>query len=132
MPDINDIHRFYEANLPGYQRRDIVRCNKAFLLVWGKPAKKPVSEVLWLFESFKEFVVFDWQGEGEIRTQKLPLEPISEQPKRNDKKKKGKRKIYGKCKCGGEMVKRQNRSDKSYFLGCSTWPKCTNTKPLLH
>lgn len=126
MPSIVDIHSFYEANLAGYKRADLIQVNKGVLKEMGLPAKKPVNEVLNKFQEFKEFVVFDWMGFNEIRTEKLPPEPIHKRKKTNKK-----RKEFGKCKCGGEMVKRQNRSDKSYFLGCSRWPKCTNTKPLL-
>lgn len=39
-------------------------------------------------------------------------------------------KYLGKCqKCGEELVKRRNRRGKK-FVGCSGYPKCTNTYPL--
>jgi len=122
MPTVHDIHSFYEANLPGYQRRHLPQCNRFFLELMGKPCKKPQNEVLIFWNDFRQFVVFDWLGESEISTHKI----IS-----NTQKKK-KKHIYGKCECGGLMIKRQNRSDKSYFLGCDNWPKCSKTKPLLN
>lgn len=30
--------------------------------------------------------------------------------------------------CGAPMVERENRVNGSRFLGCSTWPLCTNTR----
>lgn len=32
-------------------------------------------------------------------------------------------------KCSGEMVLRQRRSDGRRFYGCSSYPKCTGTRP---
>lgn len=122
MPSIHDIHHFYEANLPGYKRRDVAVCNRFFLGLMGKPCRKPQNEVLIFWDSFRWFVVRDWLGGDEIKTKPLPAE---QQPPKKE---------YGKCdkkRCGGDMVKRQNRSEKNYFLGCSNWPKCNNTKPLL-
>lgn len=37
----------------------------------GIPAKKPINAVLHNFNWFKEFVCFQWQGEDEIKTEKL-------------------------------------------------------------
>ena|SRR5688572_3007005 len=125
MPDINDIHRFYEANLPGYERKDLVRINKFFLAEMKLVAKKPISAVLNNWDRFKRFVAIDWFGWDEIGSQKLLPEPIL-RPNKGIKIQE-----YGKCNCGGFMVKRQNREDKSYFLGCSMYPKCKKTKPLL-
>ena len=34
------------------------------------------------------------------------------------------------CPCGGELVLRTRRSDRSPFLGCSLFPKCRQTWPL--
>jgi uncharacterized protein (DUF3820 family) len=68
MPDINDIHKFYEANIPGYQRSDILKLNKAFLKELGYSEAKPIKNVLIHFEKVKQFAVFEWQGEEEIRT----------------------------------------------------------------
>lgn len=91
----------------------------------GKPCKKPQNEVLASWDSFRWFVVRDWQGEDEIRTKKLVG---SDKPE-------FKKVIGKKCdnpKCGGMMRKKQNRSDKSFFWGCTNWPKCSNTKPFLN
>lgn len=121
MPDINDIHRFYEANLPSYKRKHIIECNKFFLSQMEVFWKKPINDVLNRFNDFKKFVVFDWLGEKEIRTKKMtyvgiPLEPLPR---------------HEKCTCGGHLVERRNRSDGSKFLGCSRYPKCKNTAPVL-
>lgn len=38
---------------------------------------------------------------------------------------------YGYCTCGEEFVKRFSPKNKEYFLGCSDYPRCTNTKKLI-
>lgn len=47
----------------------------------------------------------------------------------------GKRKkplVVGKCpKCGGDLVIRYNRKTGKRFVGCSNWPKCNVTYPIL-
>lgn len=36
---------------------------------------------------------------------------------------------YGKCdKCGSPLQPRKNKSNGQWFLGCSNYPKCRNTK----
>ncbi|HDZ36484.1 MAG TPA: DNA topoisomerase I, partial [Thermococcus sp.] len=48
--------------------------------------------------------------------------------------KKGERKslVIGKCpKCGGDLVVRYNRKTGKRFVGCSNWPNCNVTYPLL-
>ena len=72
MPDINDIHGFYEANLPEYQRRHIIEGNKFFLALMAIPIQKPINAVIHNFQKFKEFVCFQWQGYKEIKTIPLP------------------------------------------------------------
>lgn len=133
MPDINDLHKFYEANLPEYERKDIARVSRFFVQEIGMPAKKPIKWALIAFDKLKRFVTYDWQGFEEIRTKKIYDKPTVSIPKESPKPKE-KKKEYGKCPrkgCKGHFIKKQNRSDKSFFLGCSTWPKCSNTKPLL-
>lgn len=47
---------------------------------------------------------------------------------------KGERKslVIGKCpKCGGDLVVRYNRKTGKRFVGCSNWPNCNVTYPLL-
>ncbi len=40
--------------------------------------------------------------------------------------------VLGKCpKCGGDLVVRYNRKTGKRFVGCSNWPKCDVTYPLL-
>jgi len=40
--------------------------------------------------------------------------------------------VIGKCpKCGGDLVVRYNRRTGKRFVGCSNWPKCNVTYPLL-
>ena len=40
--------------------------------------------------------------------------------------------VVGKCpKCGGDLVVRYNRRSGKRFVGCSNWPKCNVTYPLL-
>ncbi len=68
MPDINDIHRFFECNLPEYKRRDVLEVTKFFLLQMGLGTQKPFKKTISRFKSFKDFVCFSWLGEKEIRT----------------------------------------------------------------
>lgn len=35
--------------------------------------------------------------------------------------------IVGKCKCGGNLIKRYSPKNKSYFVGCSNYPDCNVT-----
>ncbi|NJE01762.1 DNA topoisomerase I [Thermococcus sp. JdF3] len=40
--------------------------------------------------------------------------------------------VVGKCpRCGGDLVVRYNRKTGKRFVGCSNWPKCNVTYPLL-
>lgn len=40
--------------------------------------------------------------------------------------------VVGKCpKCGGDLVVRYNRKSGKRFVGCSNWPNCNVTYPLL-
>ncbi len=40
--------------------------------------------------------------------------------------------VLGKCpKCGGDLVLRYNRKTGKRFVGCSNWPKCDVTYPIL-
>jgi DNA topoisomerase-1 len=40
--------------------------------------------------------------------------------------------VVGKCpKCGGDLVIRYNRKTGKRFVGCSNWPKCDVTYPIL-
>lgn len=50
-------------------------------------------------------------------------------PTRKKKKKKQISK-HGNCICGARLVERTNSMSGQKFLGCSTYPKCTNTKSL--
>lgn len=78
MPDVNDIHIFYEANLPEYKRKDLVEVNRFFLELMGI-TKKPIASVLKHFQSFKELVCFEWLGNDEIRERLAPKpQPVKE------------------------------------------------------
>ncbi|WP_456421874.1 DNA topoisomerase, partial [Thermococcus sp.] len=44
----------------------------------------------------------------------------------------GDRLVLGKCpKCGGDLVLKYNRKTGKRFVGCSNWPKCNVTYPIL-
>lgn len=112
MPDINDLHKFYEANLPEYDRADISDVNKFFLDQMGFNTKKPIKVILNNLQQFKRYVCNTWQGQ--------PIFPdMIEKPV-----------SYGFCSCGGAMIRRQNKQKGNYFLGCSNFPGCRNTQPL--
>ncbi|UCZ70685.1 restriction endonuclease [Bacillus pumilus] len=36
-----------------------------------------------------------------------------------------------KCVCGAQMVRKKNRHSGRSFYGCTTYPKCSHTKPIL-
>ncbi|WP_297498708.1 DNA topoisomerase I [Thermococcus sp.] len=51
---------------------------------------------------------------------------------KGEKSEGGKRLVLGKCpKCGGDLVLRYNRKTGKRFVGCSNWPKCNVTYPIL-
>ncbi|GAB6135773.1 DNA topoisomerase I [Thermococcus prieurii] len=54
----------------------------------------------------------------------------TEEPKKT--KSSEKRLVLGKCpKCGGDLVLKYNRKTGKRFVGCSNWPKCNVTYPIL-
>lgn len=112
-PDINDIHKFYECNVPDYQRKDILECNKFFLPMIGQGTKNLIKTVLHNFDRFKKFVAIEWMGYDEIKT--ASVFQIKE-------------KQVDRCSCGGRMFIRRNSKDGSKFYGCSNYPKCKITK----
>lgn len=92
MPDINDIHRFFEANLPKYQRRHNLEIIKFFVKEAGLGDKKPIKTFLDNFRYLKEFVVYEWIGVSEIRELSLPNHKAANHKPKN--KKKGKKMIH--------------------------------------
>ncbi len=58
---------------------------------------------------------------------------LSEEEEREIKKEADRKPlVVGKCpKCGGDLVVRYNRRTGKRFVGCSNWPKCNVTYPLL-
>jgi hypothetical protein len=118
MPDVNELHRFYECNLPEYQRRDLVAVTAFFVGLIKGDKGHPLRAALKNWDRFRWFVVRDWQGGAEIAHKKLPpsieAAPVD----------------HGRCPCGGRMVKRVNRAKGNFFLGCSKYPKCKNTQTL--
>ncbi len=49
-----------------------------------------------------------------------------------DEKEQKKAIVVGKCpKCGGDLVLKYNRKTGKRFVGCSNWPKCDVTYPIL-
>ncbi len=65
MPDINDLHKFYEANLPDYERKDLNDVNRFFLELAGLSNPKPLKTIFSNWKRFKAFVCHDWQGQHE-------------------------------------------------------------------
>ncbi|WP_297536265.1 DNA topoisomerase I [Thermococcus sp.] len=54
----------------------------------------------------------------------------TEEPKKT--KSPERRLVLGKCpKCGGDLVLKYNRKTGKRFVGCSNWPKCDVTYPIL-
>ncbi|AHL21811.1 DNA topoisomerase I [Thermococcus nautili] len=55
----------------------------------------------------------------------------TEEPKKT-KSPERQRLVLGKCpKCGGDLVLKYNRKTGKRFVGCSNWPKCNVTYPIL-
>ncbi|WP_461866867.1 DNA topoisomerase I [Thermococcus sp.] len=62
------------------------------------------------------------------KKKKKTVKELSKEEEREDKKPL----VVGKCpKCGGDLVVRYNRRTGKRFVGCSNWPKCNVTYPLL-
>lgn len=120
MPDVNDIHRFYEANLPGYERSDILQVTRFFIELMGLDGRKPYKSAWKNWKRFKKFVCMDWQGTAE----KPPGYTIQS----DEEMHKNLKKLY--CQCGGVMKVRINSKDGSKFLGCSKYPRCKQTQNL--
>ena len=73
---------------------------------------------------------------GRILRTNGPIKRLSENEendvKKNTEREKRKPLVVGKCpKCGGDLVVRYNRRTGKRFVGCSNWPKCNVTYPLL-
>lgn len=121
MADIYEIHKFYEANLPEYQKKHVLRVTKAFLQLLGWATRKPYSILKGdKWKEFKHFVCVDWQGQA-IRSNPEKSVPEKVPVKKHE---------FGLCSCGGYFVERQNKQKGNFFLGCSRYPKCKNTKTL--
>lgn len=119
--DVNDLHKFYEANLPEYERRDVLIVTRFFLRTMGEPDNKPYGRAGEIWLKFRDFVALKWQG-VKISTKKIETDskdlPVGLSQ-------------YGFCDCGGKMVKRQNKAKGNFFLGCTRYPKCTYTEELV-
>lgn len=114
MIGINDVHKFLEENLPDYERRDIIQICKFYLKQRKAPTKKMLVGVYSRFKDFKRFIVYDWQGFEADGMAKKTFVP--------------KPKVY--CTCKAKMVVRTNRETGDKFYGCSTYPRCKETKDL--
>jgi hypothetical protein len=106
---VNEIHAFLEANLPGYERKDQLKVCEFFLDMMGLPVHMPLRNVALYFDNFKKFVCIDWQGQEE---RQYTVQPTG----------------HGQCVCGGTFKKRKNSRDNTFFLGCSNYPLCKNTR----
>lgn len=109
MADIIDIHLFLEANLPEYERKDILVIVKQVVEWMGGFTVKPYVQVLRNFQGFKDFICIEWQGVSEKPSAAATMKPIL------------------RCNCGGRMLKRRNQKEGNYFYGCSNYPRCRNT-----
>lgn len=88
MPNHADIHKFFENNLPGYQRKDDLKTMRFFLEQTGLSTKKPIKEFLANFKYLNEWICFEWLGEDEIKTKPPPKDYVNHVPQHNKKKKK--------------------------------------------
>ncbi len=77
-------------------------------------------------------LIEDRNGDKNTKKKKAVKE-LSEEEEREIKQEADRKVIVvGKCpKCGGDLVVRYNRRTGKRFIGCSNWPKCNVTYPLL-
>ncbi|WP_456396260.1 DNA topoisomerase I [Thermococcus sp.] len=77
-------------------------------------------------------LIEDRNGDKNTKKKKAVKE-LSEEEEREIKREADRKVIVvGKCpKCGGDLVVRYNRRTGKRFVGCSNWPKCNVTYPLL-
>lgn len=118
---MNNLHKLYEANLEGYQRRHLVPVTAFFRELMEGTRTKPLKWALANLQKLARFVCIDWLGEEEVRLTGPKIKGQEEVTLKED---------FGRCGCGGFLVKRQNRIKKNFFLACSQYPKCKYTQPL--
>lgn len=117
MMTMQNLHRFLEFNLHGYQRRDVQKICEFYLITRGKEKKHPFKKVFDNFGDFKQFIIVDWQGEEGENKSNVFVKVIPEPE-------------HGRCVCGKPYVIRTNSKNGNKFLGCSGYPTCKNVKAL--
>lgn len=75
MRNLKDIHLFYEANLEGYVRKDVIKVTEFFLSLMGFDCGNAGRIAKENFNQLKEFICFEWLGADEIRIRPLKPEP---------------------------------------------------------
>jgi len=139
-----------EKNVPEIVSVELTRAfeEKMEDIMAGKAGKEEVIEesrnqLIKILEVFKEKelaigkMLLETTGTG-VTASKDPLKVEKSKPQvsskdgENEKAGGRGRLILGKCpKCGGDLVLRYNRKTGKRFVGCSNWPKCDVTYPIL-
>ncbi|EEB73007.1 DNA topoisomerase I [Thermococcus sp. AM4] len=71
------------------------------------------------------------KSKSQSGTSRASAKSGTEEPKKA-KSPERQRLVLGKCpKCGGDLVLKYNRKTGKRFVGCSNWPKCNVTYPIL-
>ncbi|HHI01597.1 MAG TPA: DNA topoisomerase I [Thermococcus litoralis] len=113
-------------------KEKVIEESKETLLKILKEFKKKEGEIgKKLLEAFIESQGNKKGKRGES-TKELTAEEKESTKKPLEKKKSKDTIIVGKCpKCGGDLVVRYSRKTGKRFVGCSNWPNCDVTYPLL-
>jgi len=113
-------------------KEKVIEESKETLLKILKEFKKKENEIgKNLLEAFIESQG-NKKGKRSESTKELTAEEEESIKKSLEKKKPADTIIVGKCpKCGGDLVVRYSRKTGKRFVGCSNWPNCDVTYPLL-
>jgi len=113
-------------------KEKVIEESKETLLKILKEFKKKENEIgKNLLEAFIESQG-NKKGKRSESTKELTAEEEESIKKSLEKKKPVDTIIVGKCpKCGGDLVVRYSRKTGKRFVGCSNWPNCDVTYPLL-
>ncbi|WP_175059325.1 DNA topoisomerase I [Thermococcus sp. 2319x1] len=113
-------------------REKVIEESKEALVRILKEFKKKEEEIgRKLLETFLESQK-NKKNKKSADTKELTAEEEESIKKSLEKKKSMETIIVGKCpKCGGDLVVKYNRKTGKRFVGCSNWPNCDVTYPLL-
>jgi len=134
VPDIVSVEltRAFEEKMDG------IMAGKAKRDEVIEESKEQLIKILKVFKE-KELdvgkMLLETTGTGVTTAKDSTVEKSSGRPAKSGiegPKKSSERLVLGKCpKCGGDLVLKYNRKTGKRFVGCSNWPKCNVTYPIL-